>query len=106
MSAPSLSKQLRVFHDLMQLGDIVSRASEAWIRVADVEGPASDLALKMAGLCQQALDARKLALTINRDEVKAIDDVLRKFQTPSWRGGSSKRTSNSSKLQSSFCELL
>jgi hypothetical protein len=63
--APDLSNQLNVLRKLMALGDIVSLSSDAWIRVADFEGAGSAQSLRLANLCQHALDARKLAFQIS-----------------------------------------
>jgi hypothetical protein len=74
VSPPYLPSQLNVFQKLLELGDIVAESSDAWIRVADVEGPGSKRALQMATLCQNALDARKLADKLKRGEI----DEMRK----------------------------
>jgi len=91
LSAPCIEDQLQVFGSFMELGDIVARSSEAWIRVADKEGAGAPEALEMAQLCQQALDARKLATNFSREEVQKIDGILARFEAPDWKGGSSIR---------------
>lgn len=95
-AAPDLSKQLAVLKELMALGDIVSLSSDAWIRVADIEGPGSDRAMIVADLCQHALDARKLAFQIDKDQLIIMHDVREKYPVPRWRdGGEGSRVSNS-----------
>jgi hypothetical protein len=84
---PDLTAQLDVFRGFMALGNIVQRTADAWLRVADFEGPNSKRALSMAGMCQRALDARKLAATFDFEELKRLKLVLRDFKNPHWRSG-------------------
>jgi hypothetical protein len=88
--SPDLSSQLGVFQKLIELGDIVAESSDAWLRVADVEGPDSKRALQMAKLCQSALDARKLADKIEHGEIDEMRKIRRRYPIPHWRGGSSE----------------
>jgi len=95
-AAPELTGQLSVLRELMKLGDIVSYSSDAWFRVADVEGPGSLRAVSMANLHQHALDARKLAFQVDENKLKMMDHIRRKLDAPHWRGSGAKcRVSNS-----------
>lgn len=87
VSAPDIADQLEVFAKFMALGDIVARSSEAWLRVADEQGPRHADALKMAGLCQRALDARKLALQFEPEELNAMKTILNRYKAPDWHSG-------------------
>ena len=89
--APVLAtNQLSVLRRFMLLGDIVSASSDAWIRVADAEGPGSSRALSMAHLCQQALDARKLAFQIDQDQINTMNRIRRELKAPHWRAGGTR----------------
>jgi hypothetical protein len=88
LSAPNITEQLDVFQHYMSLGDIVARASDAWVRVADKEGPNSPPALEMAQMCQRALDARKLASALEPKESGKITKILADVEVPHWMGGS------------------
>lgn len=88
LSAPNLTEQLDVFQRYMSLGDIVAKTSDAWVRVADKEGPNSSPALKMALMCQRALDARKLAFALEPKESGNITKILADVEVPHWMGGS------------------
>ena len=98
---PSLTDQLATFADLLLLGDIVSEASDAWIRIADRDGPGSSGAQDLASLCQQALDGRKRALLFSTEQIRFMRKVLEQTELPHWhhsrrqRGNSALRTSRS-----------
>lgn len=97
-SAPDLMKQLDVLVNVVELGNIVADSSDAWTRVADIEGPGSSRAIRMADLHQRALDARKLTSGIDHDRMKEMDDIRRsrEYEAPHWRCGPGQgRFSNS-----------
>jgi hypothetical protein len=77
----------------MTLGDIVSLSSDAWIRVADVEGAGSAQSLRLANLCQHALDARKLAFQISQTQLNEVIRILKDRPSPHWKGGPSHSNS-------------
>ena len=93
---PAIKDQLEVLRKLLDLGDIVSWSSDAWLRVADMEGPGSARAISMADLCQHALDARKLAIQIDHSQMRTMIRIRREVEPPHWRSGRENcRLSNS-----------
>lgn len=104
VSAPDLSSQLEVFQQLMALGDVVAKCSEAWICVSDAEGPGHETAIKMAELCQKALDARKLATQIEADQMQVVEKTRRDYPLPSWRLGRTRDSTGTSGRISSKCQ--
>jgi hypothetical protein len=90
VSAPRLDDQLDIFQRLMNLGDIVVDSAEAWVRVADSHGPASDISLQLAQLCQRALDARKLACNFSDNEKAMLHEALSSVGPPHWHVGGSR----------------
>eukprot|EP00977_Amphora_coffeiformis_P013898 scaffold3784_cov174-Amphora_coffeaeformis.AAC.3 len=89
-NVPSLDDQLEVFHQYIARGDMVSKTADAWIRVADREGPSSPDSLALAELCQQALDARKLATGFDPTKLQVMQNVLNKYSQPFWKRGGGK----------------
>ena len=53
---------LNVLHKYIGLGNIVASSSDAWLRLADRHGVGHADALKVALVCQKALDALKLSV--------------------------------------------
>lgn len=107
VSSPSLTSQLRIFQKLIELGDIVAESSDAWMRVADVEGSGSNRALQMARLCQSALDARKLADKLDLSEIDEMRKIRKSYSVPHWRGGKFvERRLSSTRLSSSILGKL
>lgn len=89
-SPPDIEVQFEVFKNYMRLGNIVSQSSDAWLCVADAKGPDDKEAVRMAEVCQRALDARKLSCDFGSEVNYAIDEMLRRFKLPDWKGGPRK----------------
>jgi hypothetical protein len=99
VQAPNISSQLEVFGQLMSLGNMVADTSDAWIRIADFEGPGTPRAIRMAEACLQALDARKMATKFEPGRTKEVRTILREVKAPHWKcGEKSGRKSDSSKF--------
>ena len=95
-SCISYHDQLQAFSTHMNFGDIVSESADAWIRVADKEGAASEHAIDMAKLHQCALDARKGTIAIDHFQVQRMNLILSSYKIPHWKGsGQCPRKSSS-----------
>ena len=95
-----LEGQIDVFHQYLGVGEMVASSAEAWMRLADRNGPNDEKAKRVALVCQKSLDARKLACTFKPTDMEIIDQVLSsthpsRIDKPRWRGGPEANQSNS-----------
>jgi hypothetical protein len=93
--APDLGKQLEVLRKFISSGNLVVDTTDAWMRVADMNGVDHEKAQTLADFHQQALDSRKNASKINRD---FIDDILDTVPRPHYRSGRKDGKRNASVL--------